>query len=80
MQKLCLNLHQGGCWSQGVTEDLIVRLELNLSEKLILCVGDTAVTYKLSGISLEYDTIFNEPYATTITEMYTGTTSTRTPR
>ena len=30
--------------------------------------------YKLSDISLEYDAIFNEPYATSIGEMYTGTT------
>ena len=29
---------------------------------------------KLSGISLEYDAISDESYATTIGEMYTGTT------
>ena len=56
-------------------EDLFVRLELNSSEKVILCTGDTNATYKLSDISLEYDAIFDEPYATTIGEMYTGTTS-----
>ena len=56
-------------------EDLIVRLELNSSEKVILCTGDTSATYKLSDILLEYDAIFDEPYATTIGEMYTGTTS-----
>ena len=59
----------------GLKEDLIVRLELNSSEKVILCTGDTLATYKLSDISLEYDAIFDEPYATTIGEMYTGTTS-----
>ena len=59
----------------GLKEDLIVRLELNSSEKVILCTGDTSGTYKLSDISLEYDTIFDEPYATSIGEMYTGTTS-----
>ena len=59
----------------GLKEDLIVRLELNSSEKVILCTGDTSATYKLSDISLEYDAIFDEPYATTIGEMYTGTTS-----
>ena len=58
----------------GVKEDLIVRLELNSSEKVILCTGDTSATYKLSDISLEYDEIFDEPYATSIGEMYTGTT------
>ena len=37
-------------------EDLIVRLELDSSEKVILCSGetsDTSATYKLSDISLE---------------------------
>ena len=58
----------------GLKEDLIVRLELNSSEKLILCTGDTDATYKLSDISLEYDVIFDEPYAISIGEMYTGTT------
>ena len=50
----------------GLKEDLIVRLELNFSEKVILCTGDTSATYKLSGISLEYDAIFDETYATSI--------------
>ena len=48
---------------------------MNSSEKVILCTGDTNATYKLSDISLEYDAIFDEPYATSIGEMYTGTTS-----
>ena len=56
-------------------EDFIVRLELNSSEKVILCTGDTNATCKLSDISLEYDAIFDEPYGTTIGEMYTGTAS-----
>ena len=59
----------------GLKEDLIVRLELNSSEKVILCTGDTSATYKLSDISLEYDAIFDEPYAISIDEMYNGTTS-----
>ena len=59
----------------GLKEDLIVRFELNSSEKVILCTGDTSATYKLSDISLEYDVIFDEPYATTIGKMYNGTTS-----
>ena len=59
----------------GLEEDLIVELELNSSEKVILCNGDTSAKYKLSDISLECDAIFDEPYATTIDEMYTGTTS-----
>ena len=59
----------------GLKEDLIVRLELNSSEKVILCTGDTSVTSKLSDISLEHDAIFDDPYATSIGEMYTGITS-----
>ena len=55
-------------------EGLIVRLELNSSEKVILCTGHTSATYKISDILLEYDVIFDETYATTIGEMYTRTT------
>ena len=46
-----------------------------LQKRVVLCTGDTSATYKLSDILLEYDAIFDEPYATTIGEMYTGTTS-----
>ena len=35
----------------GLKEDLIVRLELNSSEKVILCIGDTNATFKISDIS-----------------------------
>ena len=49
---------------------LIVRIELNSPEKVISCAGDTSSTYKLSDISLENDAIFDEPYATTIGQMY----------
>ena len=60
----------------GLKEDLIVRLELNFSsEKVVLRTGDTSATYKLSDILFEYDPIFDETYATSIGEMYTGTTS-----
>ena len=59
----------------GLKEYLIVRLEFNSLEKVILCTGNTSATYKLSDISLEYDAIFDEPYATTIGETYAGTTS-----
>ena len=59
----------------GLIENLIVRLELNSSENVILCTGDSSASYKLLDISLEYDAIFDERYATTIGEMYTGTTS-----
>ena len=63
-------------YSYGLKEDLIVRLELNSAEKVILCTSAyTNATYKLSDISLEYDAIFNETYATTIGKIYAGTTS-----
>ena len=62
-------------YSYGLKEDLIVRLELNSAEKVILFTEDINATYKLSDISLEYDVIFDKPYATTIGEMCTGTTS-----
>ena len=42
---------------------------------MVLCTGDTAARCKLSVVSLEYDAIFDEPYATTIGELYAGTTS-----
>ena len=54
----------------GLKEDLIVRLDLHSSEKIILCTGDTSETPKLSEISLSYDAIFYEPYAIIIDEMY----------
>ena len=59
----------------GLKERLIVRNELNSAEKVILCTGDTKAIYELSDVSLEYDAIFDEPYATTIGEIYGGTTS-----
>ena len=59
----------------GLKEDLIVRLELNSSEKLILCTGDTSATYMFPDKTLEYDAIFDEPYARTVGEMHTRTTS-----
>ena len=60
-------------------EDLLVRLELNSAEKVILCAEDTNATYKLSKMSLEYDVILNEPYATATGEMYGGTNGTSIP-
>lgn len=55
-------------------EDITVNLELNSSEKSILCSRDTTATYKLSGNFLEYDAVFAKLYAATIVEPYTGTT------
>ena len=57
----------------GLKERLVVRFELNSTEKVILCTGDINAIYKISDISLEYDAVFDEPYAITISEMYTGT-------
>ena len=59
----------------GFKEYLIAKLELNFSEKVILSSGDTAATYKLSDISLEYDAKFAERYTTARGEFYAETTS-----
>ena len=62
LQYLCiLTFLKHPVYPYGHKEDLIVRLEVISSEKLILCSGDTAATYKLSDISLECDAVFDEP-------------------
>ena len=38
--------------------------------EVILCTGDTKAVYKISDIILEYDAIFDDPYATIIREVY----------
>ena len=43
-------------------EDLIVTIELNKPEKVMLCSGDSAATYTISDIALEYDTIIDPVY------------------
>lgn len=61
---------------------MIVKLELNSSDEMILCSGDTGATYRLSDISLEYGVIFDQSYATVLTQLsstlirYTNLTST----
>ena len=72
---LDFNFFKHPVYPYGLKEYLIIKHELNSLEKVILCIGDTSATYKLSDISLKYDPIFDKPYATTIGEMYTGTTS-----
>ena len=60
----------------GLKQNLIVRLELNSSEKVFYALEILQqATYKLSDILLEYDTIFDEAYVTSLGEIYTGTTS-----
>ena len=59
----------------GLKERLFIRIELNFAGKVLLCTGDTNATYKISDIFLEYDAIFDDPYATSIVEMYIGTMS-----
>ena len=41
-------------------EDLIIRLKLISSKKIILCRGDTAAICTLSGFSPEYDAMLDE--------------------
>ena len=57
----------------GLREDLIARLELNLAEKILLASGDTAATYKISDIALEYDAIFDLDYAAMFENLYSET-------
>ena len=59
----------------GLKERLFIRIELNFAGNVLLCTGDTNATYKISDIFLEYDAIFDDPYATSIVEMYIGTMS-----
>ena len=37
---------------------------------MILCTGGNNAIYKISGISFEYDAIFDDPYAISIREAY----------
>ena len=57
----------------GLREDLIARLELNSAEKILLASGDTAATYKISHIALEYDAIFDLEYAAMFENLYSET-------
>ena len=61
---LDFNIFKHPVYPYGLKEDLTVRLELNSSENVLLCTGDTSARSTLSDISLEYDAIFDEPYAT----------------
>ena len=51
---------------------MFIRIELNSAGNVLLCTGDTNAIYKISDIFLEYDAIFDDPYATSIGEMYIG--------
>ena len=56
-------------------ESLILKLEVNSSEKGISCYRGIAAIFTLSNIFVEYDTVFSEKYLTTIGELYAGGTS-----
>ena len=56
--------------SYGLKEGLSITIELNSVIQVILCTGDTNAIYKISDIILEYDEIFDNPYARSIREMY----------
>ena len=57
----------------GLRKDLIARLELNSAEKIQSANGDTAATYKISDIALEYDAIFDLDYAAMFENLYSET-------
>ena len=56
---LDFDLFKHPIYPDGLKEDSIVRLNLNSSEKVNLCTGDTATTYKLSDISSKYHATFD---------------------
>ena len=60
-------------YAYGLREDLIARLELNSAEKILLASCDTAATYKISDIALEYDAIFDLNYAAMFENLYSET-------
>ena len=60
-------------YPHGLREDLIARLELNSAEKILLASGDTAATYKISDIALEYNAIFDLDYAAMFENLYSET-------
>ena len=49
---------------------MAITIELNSAKEVILCTGDTNAIYKIPDTILEYDAIFDDPYATIIREMY----------
>ena len=57
-------------YSYGLKEDLSVTIALTSAKEVILCTGDTNAISKISDIILEYDAIFDDPYATSLGGMY----------
>ena len=57
----------------GLREDLIARLEFNSAKKILIASGDTAATYKIGNIALEYDAIFDLDYAAMFENLYSET-------
>ena len=70
---LDFDLFKHPTYPYGLREDLIARLELNSAEKILLASGDTAATYKISDIALEYDAIFDLNYAAMFENLYSET-------
>ena len=52
----------------GLKEDLIIMIKLYSAKEVILCTRVTNAIYKILDIILEYDAIFDDPYATGIRE------------
>ena len=67
---LDFDLFKHPVYPYGLKEDLTITIELNSVKEVILCTGDTNAIYKISDIILEYDAIFDDPYATSIREPY----------
>ena len=67
---LDLDFFKHPVYPYGLKEDLTITIGLNSAKEVILCTGDTNAIYKISDIILEYDAIFEDPYATSIRGMY----------
>ena len=63
---LDFDFFQHPVYPSGFEEDLACMIELNSAKEVILCTGDTNTIYKIPDINLEYDCIFDIPYATSI--------------
>ena len=55
-------------YSYGLKEDLIIMIKLYSAKEVILCTRVTNAIYKIIDIILEYDAVFDDPYATSIRE------------
>ena len=54
----------------SLSEDMVVRITLAPASKVLLATGDTAATYKLTDICLEFDKLIDMELASSIRQNY----------